>query len=147
MEAKTIEKLDRRRYLAVALQAAALLDIVVETALWYIRHWDPETPVLNISGYAGLPLFVGAGAWYLAIEARIRRDRDLRAALHNEMYVVYKHRSQRIALWVVMCALLVGTLTGQETLSFPGYIFCEVVFFLGLATLKTSWLILNRNRR
>ena len=60
------------------------------------------------------------------------------------MYVAYKHRSQRIALWVLMCALLAGTLTGQFTLTVPGYIFCEVGFFLGLAVLKVSWLIYNR---
>ena len=60
------------------------------------------------------------------------------------MYIAHKHRSQRIALWVVMCALVVGMLTGQFTLSMPGYIFCEVLFFLGLATLKISWLIYNR---
>ena len=144
MNAKLIEKLDRQRYWAVVLQAIALLDIVVETSMAYIRAWNPDRPMLWISGYVGVPLFIGAGIWYLVIEGRIRRDRELRKALHNEMYLAWKHRSQRIALWVVMCALLAGTLTGEYTISFPGYIFCEVAFFLGLATLKVSWLIYNR---
>jgi uncharacterized membrane protein len=147
MEAKTIEKFDRQRYWAVVLQAVALVDIFVETALYYALHWDSSVPSLNISGIVGLPLFLVAGIWYLAIEGRIVRNRELRSALHNEMYLAYKHRSQQIALWVVMCALLVGMLTGEITISYPGYIFCEVAFFLGLATLKTSWLILNRNRK
>jgi hypothetical protein len=147
MDAKIIEKLDRQRYLTVVLQAVALADIFVETALGYVRHWNPEAPTLDISGWVGLPLLLAAGVWYLVIEWRIRRDRELRDALHNEMYIAYKRRAQQIALWVVMCALLVGTLSGELTLSVPGFIFCEVAFFLGLATLKTSWLILNRNRK
>jgi hypothetical protein len=147
MDAKIVEKIDRQRYLTVVLQAVALADIFVETALRYARHWNPEAPTLDISGWVGLPLLLVAGVWYLATEWRIRRDGDLRAALHNEMYVAHKRRAQQIALWVVMCALLVGTLTADHTLRLPGFILCEVVFFLGLATLKTSWLILNRNRK
>ncbi len=87
---------------------------------------------------------VVAAVWFTTIRSRIVRNKELKAALYNEMYIVYEHRSQRIALWVVMCALVVGMLTGQYTLSMPGYIFCEVVFFLGLAVLKVSWLIYNR---
>jgi hypothetical protein len=146
MEAKTIEKFDRQRYWAVVLQAVALADIFVETALGYVTLWNPDKPALWINGYVGVPLFVAAGIWYLVIEGRILRNGELRAALHNEMYVAWKRRSQQIALWVVMCALLVGTLSANYTHMMPGYFFCEVAFFLGLATLKTSWLILNRNR-
>jgi hypothetical protein len=127
------------------LQAVALLDISVETTLYYIMHWNPAAPVFNISGYAGLPLLLGAGIWYLVIEGRIRRDKGLRAALHNEMYLANKHRAQRIALWVVMCALFASFIF--EDWSPMLRIICEIIFFIGFSTMKVSWLILNRNRK
>ncbi len=143
MDAKLIEKLDRQRYWAVLLQAIALLDIVVETTFWYVRYWSYDNQFFNISGIVGLPLFVGAGVWYLVIAGRILRNRKLRDALHNEMYLTYKHRSQRIALWVVMYTLLIFFVF-EDIGMLPTRLICEVVFFLGLAVIKVSWLIYNR---
>ncbi len=143
MDAKLIEKLDRQRYWAVMLQAIALADIFIETTLWYALHWDAVGHTFNISGIVGLPLLIVAAVWFTVLRSRIVKDKDLKAALYNEMYTVYEHRSQRIALWVVMCALTICFIF-EDIGMLPTRLICEVIFFLGLATLKISWLIYNR---
>jgi hypothetical protein len=160
MTAKLIESLDRQRYWAVVLQAVALLDILIETTVWYACRLkigndqfgvssylilDGGHEVFALQGFVGLPLLVAAGIWYFVIWCRIVRNKELHAALHNEMYLANKHRSQRITLWVVMCALLAGFLF--EDYSRILRPICEIIFFLGFSTLKVSWLILNRSRR
>ncbi len=143
MDAKLIEKLDRQRYLAVVLQAVGLLEIAVMVARGFIQSWN-HIPMPFFGSYGGVPLFLGAGIWYLVIEGRILRNMELRDALHNEMYLAYKQRSGRIALWVVLWALVVGAFLSTVDPSVPGFLFCEAILCLGLAVLKVSWLIFNR---
>jgi hypothetical protein len=154
------ERLDRQRYWAVVLQAVALVDILIETTVWYAcrlkiggDHFgvssylilDGDQQVFALQGFVGLPLLIAAGIWYFVIWCRTVRDKEVRAALYNEMYLANKHRSQRITLWVVMCALLAGFFF--EDYSQILRQICEIIFFLGFSTLKVSWLILNRSRR
>ncbi len=157
MDAKLIEKLDSQRYWAVILQTVALLSFFLsETILWYISHWEKavwDNMILSpyefgiwIWGCLGWALLIVAGVWFGIIECRVSRNKELRAALHNEMYLAYKRRAQQIALWVVMCTLFVCTIL-EVFGKLPSLFICELIFFLGLGVLQTSWLILNRNRR
>ena len=146
MKAKLIESLDRQRYWAVILVTVALLDIFVETTLFYSVHWMSAANVFAVNGYIGIPLLIAAGIWYCVIECRVARDKELRQSLRNEMYIANQHLSRRIALWVVMCALAVSFVFEDVSL-LRAQIVCEIIFFLGLSTLSVSWLVYNRKRK
>jgi hypothetical protein len=169
--AKLIESLDRQRYSAVVLQAVSLLCIVMADILSFcLFKWGKEAFAnfrfgwetgnitadyifvlgVGILFYASLVLLIGAIVWYVTIECRIARRKELRAALYNEMYLAHRRQSQRIALWVVMCALLVCVVM-EVTYAWlrkeTDFRFYGMIFYLGMASLQLSWLILNRNRR
>lgn len=160
MKARTIERLDTLRYWTVVVQAVTLLNVFMSTiALCYILNWKEtlfqtmlQEGLSNgfvIWGCISEMLFIASLFWYAIIECRIAQDKELRAALHNEMYLAYMHRAQQIALWVVMGTLLVFyflenlRLNNIEELPAIGY---GLIFYLGLTTLQTSWLIYNRRR-
>ncbi|MDR2890916.1 MAG: hypothetical protein LBV18_04860 [Alistipes sp.] len=162
MEAKLIEKLDRRRYRAMALMVVAqVMCLILSLTAMVFKVGFPRV----LFGLSLLLLAVSI-VWFLAIKRRIGRDKDLRAALRNEMYETYNNLSQRIAFVVVMCALSLVALSyvlsvilgNTQTLpvdyltighmqGIPLAAFFESIFWLGLLAFSISWLVLNRNRK
>lgn len=80
-------------------------------------------------------------------ELRIYLNKDLRTALHDEMYVKYKHRSIWIGFLASISLMLVTTPLSVFKIIPYEWAVNQLIFWIGLLTISISWLILNRNRR
>lgn len=155
MDGKLIEKLDKQRYWAVLLEATGLLIGFIQTLVFYIKQGiEPEMFGLVFGGsilspltWLVLLLLLAGGIWYGVIYLRVRRSRQLREALYNEMYRQHKYRYQRWALWVMIgaCILsIISAFAGFVPGRYPHVVVSEMIMLSGLLTIKLSWLILNR---
>lgn len=151
MTAQIIEKLDRQRYWAVAIEAVGLLSMIIESIAMYIKNGaTPECYMLVVGGgllglpylSIGLPLLIAGGIWYFAIWLKVKRNPIARKALYNEMHRENKCRYQRYSMWAMIIAGIVSMFVVPFRYPFPAVV--QIIIFSGLLTMKVSWLILNR---
>lgn len=151
MNAKIIEKLDRQRYWAVLIEAVGLFVMILEIVMQYVELGaTPEVYMLTFGGglfglwcfAIGLPLLIVGGIWYFVVWLKGRRDKDVRNALYNEMYQEHKCRYQRYSMWAMIIAGILSLFVVPWKYPFPAVV--EIVIFVGLLTMKVSWLIMNR---
>lgn len=153
MDAHIIEKMDKQRYNAVILQTLGLLIMLIETSAGYIANWNIIGTYLSIGWFIGPPLFIAGWIWGIIVKHKIDRNPEVKAALNNELHVSYKYRSQRVAFRVTMATLVIMLIasswylivnTPETRLNIQPPIICEMAIFIGLSTLKISWLVYNR---
>jgi hypothetical protein len=172
MDGKLIEKLDRQRYWAVILETAGLLCMLAGTIRYYVLSTPLDDDVwfaihlaypvrLGLYGkfWGMLPSIIQAsllpvgGLWYGVIWFMARRNKELHAALYNEMYRQHKWRYQRLTLWVVLLLVyanqgfavhFLGSYEPTEAQIAKVFVMPVLTIIVGLLTLKISWLIYNR---
>jgi hypothetical protein len=109
MDAKLIEKLDKRRYRYLLYTTIGA--VLYMPGLIFDRHMVENKAVvefiLGATSFIGFAMIIGfaIAAWNNA--RTIKSDPDLKAALNNEMVRLYNHKSMK---WAAGTALIVSFL-------------------------------------
>ncbi len=149
METRTIERLDKRRYLFNVVRAVALVFFIGGLLARFIfpnasGPWD--NVIQAVYGF-GCGMTCVAGGALLGLTFKIRNDAELDAILNNEMYRHYTMRSKQygfIAMLTAGAALLF--VTWVEEIEIPGAVCTLSMLFVGLMAQAVALLVYDRSR-
>lgn len=125
MYAQLIEKLDRRRYKHLLWQTIGFALLI--PAIYF-------SPTL---GGMGFPVLVVIVVWVIVMaqisganERRIKRDPELRRALNNELIVLYRYKSRRVAYWATLITALAVYLISATVPDLTARLACLVIIYV-----------------
>jgi hypothetical protein len=146
MDAKLIEKLDRRRYKYLLWQTVGFALVFPEVL---VDKFPFEPRILNIIFVfvvgIGAGLFLAATFKSSRNERCIKSDPALRDAVNNELVVLYGYKSlKQAAIATLTTAVALFLLSDWWPGIITARLACLLVIYIGILTLKISQLVYLR---
>lgn len=143
MDSKSIEKLDKHRYLSVLLLTIGLIIYMIQSTIVYINNpgYDPGNVFIAVA-ILGISLIIGGSIYYLVVSGMIKRSKSISSVLNNELHRTYNYRSQKLGFIVMFGASVL--LMAIPFTSVSGQGAGSIIFMSGTFTILISWLIYNR---